>query len=132
MLLRKTHTTWLKYHFGWIDMKLRQIHAPIEPIRFSCIPALMNEALWQFLSTTDQVIQHTNLSQLVITLVTSMFKFTKHTHYVYIKLKYLIYINFLKDLFPPETEAGGSTPSGRAIFKYKLVNATTFFNKKVR
>jgi putative acetyltransferase len=36
----------LEYDFGWIGMKLRQTHAPTEPVRFGCVPALMNEALW--------------------------------------------------------------------------------------
>ena len=36
----------LEYDFGWIGMKLRQTHAPREPVRFDCVPALMNEALW--------------------------------------------------------------------------------------
>ena len=36
----------LEYDFGWIGMKLRQTHAPTEPVSFGCVPTLMNEALW--------------------------------------------------------------------------------------
>ena len=36
----------LEYDFGWIGMKLRQTQSPKESVRFSCVPALMNEALW--------------------------------------------------------------------------------------
>jgi putative acetyltransferase len=36
----------LEYDFGWIGMKLHQTQSPRESVRFSCVPALMNETFW--------------------------------------------------------------------------------------